>query len=305
MPTADTASTDAQAVHARPGLALTAESLELRYEQRTVATDLSVALPAGKVTAIVGPNACGKSTLLRAMARLLAPKAGRVLLDDRDVRRLSPKELAKRVGLLPQSSTAPGGLTVAELVARGRHPHQRMLQQWSAEDAAAVDRALAATSTAELADRPLAELSGGQRQRAWLALLLAQDTPVLLLDEPTTYLDIAHQLEVLELCHRLNREQGRTVALVLHDLEQACRYADHLVVMRDGTVLAAGAPREIMTEELIARAFGVRALVQENPVTGTPLIVPIASLDEAAGAAAGAASGTAAAAAADAGRGAA
>jgi len=257
---------------------LVAEGLTLRYDDRTIVDRLDVALPAGRITVILGANACGKSTLLRGLARLLTPASGRVMLDGEDVRSLAPKALARRVGFLPQAATAPGGVTVAELVARGRYPHQRLLQQWSAEDADAVDRAMRSTGVAVLRDRPVDELSGGQRQRAWIAMLLAQETPVMLLDEPTTYLDVAHQLEVLELCRRLNREQARTVVLVLHDLDQACRYADHLVVMREGRVLSTGAPEQVMTTELVADAFGLQALVQQHPVTGTPMVVPIAPL---------------------------
>ncbi|WP_027659627.1 ABC transporter ATP-binding protein [Salinispora fenicalii] len=263
--------------------ALEAAHLTLAYESRQVAHDLDVSIPDGAVTVILGPNACGKSTLLRALARLLRPKTGQVLLHGQDVQRLTPKELARRLGLLPQSSAAPAGITVADLVGRGRFPHQRMLRQWSHEDEAAVARALAATGVAELADRAVEELSGGQRQRVWIALILAQETPVLLLDEPTTYLDISHQLEVLELCRRLNRDQGRTVVLVLHDLNQAARYADHLVVLRDGTVAATGAPKTVLTEQLLHDVFRLEARVITDPVFGTPLVIPIAARDSAAG----------------------
>ncbi|WP_205879319.1 ABC transporter ATP-binding protein [Leucobacter triazinivorans] len=257
---------------------LEAQGLTLRYDRRTIVEELDVRLPEGRITVILGANACGKSTLLRGLARLLVPAEGRVLLDGTDVRELGPKALARRVGFLPQAASAPGGVTVAELVARGRYPHQRVLQQWSAEDADAVNDAMRATGVSALHDRPIDELSGGQRQRVWIAMLLAQQTSVMLLDEPTTYLDIAHQLEVLELCRRLNREEGRTVVLVLHDLDQACRYADHLVVMCDGRILDAGPPAGVMTERLIAEAFGLEALVQAHPVTGSPMIVPIAPI---------------------------
>lgn len=257
---------------------LVAEGLTLRYDDRTIVNDLDVTLPEGRFTVILGANACGKSTLLRGLARLLTPASGRVLLGGEDVRNLAPKALARRVGFLPQAATAPGGVTVAELVARGRYPHQRLMQQWSPEDADAVNRAMRSTGVASLRDRLINELSGGQRQRAWIAMLLAQETPVMLLDEPTTYLDVAHQLEVLELCRRLNKDEGRTVVLVLHDLDQACRYADHLVVMRDGRVLATGTPADVMTVDLIAEAFGLHAIVQPHPVTRTPMVVPIAPL---------------------------
>ncbi|MDQ1128931.1 ABC transporter ATP-binding protein [Microbacterium sp. SORGH_AS_0888] len=261
---------------------LAAEGLSLRYADRVIVDGLTVTLPEGRITVILGANACGKSTLLRGLARLLSPSSGRVLLGGDDIRDLAPKALARRVGFLPQAASAPGGVTVAELVARGRYPHQRLLQQWSPADADAVNDALRATGVAGLADRPIDELSGGQRQRAWIAMLLAQQTPVMLLDEPTTYLDVVHQLEVLELCRRLNREQGRTVVLVLHDLDQACRYADHLVVMREGRIIDAGPPAEVMSERLVADAFGLEALVVPHPVAGTPMVVPIAPLAPAA-----------------------
>ncbi|WP_243226195.1 ABC transporter ATP-binding protein [Microbacterium sp. CIAB417] len=260
--------------------ALHAQDLTLSYDSRRVSQGLDVEIPAGEVTVIIGPNACGKSTLLRALARLLTPSTGRVLLGDADVRSFSPKELARRLGLLPQSSTAPFGITVADLVGRGRFPHQRMLQQWSLEDEEAVRRAMAATGTADLADRAVEELSGGQRQRVWIALLLAQDAPVMLLDEPTTFLDIAHQLDVLELCRRLNREEGRTMVLVLHDLNQAARYADHLVVMKDGALAASGRPADVLTEELLVDVFGLTARVLADPVFGTPMVIPISSSAE-------------------------
>ncbi|GAB2958107.1 ABC transporter ATP-binding protein [Micromonospora polyrhachis] len=262
-----------------PTPALEASHLTLAYESRQVAHDLDVPVPDGAVTVILGPNACGKSTLLRALARLLRPSAGRVLLHGQDVQRLAPKELARRLGLLPQSSVAPFGITVADLVGRGRFPHQRMLQQWSLADEEAVKRAMVATGVTELADRAVEELSGGQRQRVWIAMLLAQDTPVMLLDEPTTYLDISHQLEVLELCRRLNREEGRTLVLVLHDLNQAARFADHLIVMREGAVAAAGAPSEVLTEQLLRDVFRLEARVIADPVFGTPLVIPIAARD--------------------------
>lgn len=259
------------------GARLRAEHLDLSYDGRVVASDLSVLLPPGLLSVIVGPNACGKSTLLRALTRLLTPTAGQVTLDETPLDSFAPKALARRVGLLPQSSVAPFGLCVADLVARGRFPHQRMLQQWSQEDAAAVQRAMDATGVEHLADRPVDELSGGQRQRVWLALLLAQDTPIMLLDEPTTFLDVGHQLEVLELCRRLQREEGRTLALVLHDLNQASRYADHLIVLHDGRVAACGHPSEILTTELLAEVFGLEALLLDDPVSGRPMVIPVAS----------------------------
>ena len=252
---------------------LQADALTLRYEQRTISTDLSLRIPDGSFTVIVGPNACGKSTLLRALSRLLAPAAGQVLLDQRPIGEFPAREVARCLGLLPQSATAPDGITVADLVARGRYPHQSFLRQWSKADEQAVNDAMAATGVSELAERALNELSGGQRQRVWIAMVLAQQTPILLLDEPTTYLDIAHQVELLDLLADLNR-QGRTVVAVLHDLNQACRYASHLVAMKDGAIVASGAPSEIFTEELVERVFGLASLIIADPVTGTPLLVP-------------------------------
>ncbi|WP_262284128.1 ABC transporter ATP-binding protein [Micromonospora sp. MA102] len=253
---------------------LVGEALTLGYDRRTVAEDLTVAVPDGSFTVIIGPNACGKSTLLRALARLLRPARGTVLLDGADIHRRPARQVARTLGLLPQSAVAPDGLTVAELVSRGRYPHQGLLRQWSREDERVVDRAMADTGVAELADRPVDELSGGQRQRVWIAMALAQQTPLLLLDEPTTYLDIAHQVEVLDLCARLHEEQGRTLVAVLHDLHQAARYATHLVAMRDGRVVAAGDPRRIVTTELVEEVFGLPCRIIDDPETGTPLVLP-------------------------------
>ncbi len=252
---------------------LQADALTLRYEQRTISSNLSLSIPDGAFTVIVGPNACGKSTLLRALARLLAPAAGQVLLDQRPISEFPAREVARQLGLLPQSATAPDGITVADLVARGRYPHQSFLRQWSKTDEQAVQQAMAATGVAELAERPLNELSGGQRQRVWIAMVLAQQTPILLLDEPTTYLDIAHQIELLDLLADLNR-QGHTVVAVLHDLNQACRYATHLVAMKDGAIVASGAPAQIFTEALVEQVFGLASMIIDDPVTGTPLLVP-------------------------------
>ena len=247
--------------------------LPLGYADRTVATGLSVEIPDGSFTVIIGPNACGKSTLLRSLARMLKPRTGAVYLDGSVITSLPSKEVARRLGLLPQSSIVPDGITVADLVARGRYPHQRLMRQWSKADEAAVAAAMAATRVADLADRCVDELSGGQRQRVWLAMVLAQETPILLLDEPTTFLDIAHQIEVLDLCAELH-ENGTTLVAVLHDLNQACRYATHLIVMRDGRIVAEGDPAEIVTAELIHRVFGLRCEVVDDPLTGTPMIIP-------------------------------
>ncbi|MFF2372241.1 ABC transporter ATP-binding protein [Agromyces sp. NPDC058110] len=236
--------------------------------------DLDVRVPDGGFTVIVGPNACGKSTLLRALARLLRPTGGTVQLDGRDLEAFRAKEFARALALLPQSVSAPEGIAVADLVARGRFPHQRLLRQWSIDDESAVSRAMDATGVSHLADRRVDELSGGQRQRVLLAMVLAQSTDLVLLDEPTTFLDVTHQIEVLELCRDLHAE-GRTVVAVLHDLDQACRYATHLIAMRDGRIVAEGAPRELVTAELVEEVFGLRARVIPDPLTGTPLVVPL------------------------------
>lgn len=255
---------------------LRATSLRLSYgPDRVVVPDLDLELPQGAVTAVIGANGCGKSTVLRALARLLRPETGQVLLDGHDVHQLRTREVAKRLGLLPQSPVAPEGLTVRDLVRRGRTPHTSLLRQWSEEDESALTAALEATDLVGLADEAVDALSGGQRQRAWLALAIAQGTPWLLLDEPTTFLDIAHQIDVLDLVRRLNREDGRSVVMVLHDLNQACRYADHLVALRAGTVVAAGPPDKVVTEELVASVFDLRSRIVPDPVTGTPLVVPV------------------------------
>lgn len=254
---------------------LVASDLTLAYDGRTVVDDLALAIPDGGFTVIVGPNACGKSTLLRALGRLLDPAGGRVVLDDRPLHGYGTKEAARVIASLPQSVVVPDGIAVADLVARGRFPHQTLLRQWSTADERAVDAALAATGTDDLADRRIDELSGGQRQRVLLAMVLAQETPLLLLDEPTTFLDVTHQIEVLELCRELHAG-GRTIVAVLHDLDQASRYATHLVAMRHGAVVAQGAPSEIVTEDLVERVFGLRSRVIPDPVTGTPMVVPLA-----------------------------
>ncbi|MFE0462024.1 ABC transporter ATP-binding protein [Kitasatospora sp. NPDC058965] len=253
---------------------LATRSLSLRYGDRTVVRDLDLTLPGGAVTAVVGPNACGKSTLLRGLARLLDPAAGTVTLDGADLHRMPARTLARRLGLLPQQPVTPEAITVEALVRLGRYPHQRLLSPWSAADQAAVESALARTGTAELRGQPVDRLSGGQRQRAWIALTLAQDTDLLLLDEPTTFLDLRHQLDVLELVAELHRDLGRTVVMVLHDLGQAARYADHLVVLDRGRPAAAGPPAEVLTAELVERVFQVPCRVVPDPETGTPLVVP-------------------------------
>ncbi|WP_328332868.1 ABC transporter ATP-binding protein [Kribbella sp. NBC_00382] len=253
---------------------LRTESLSLAYDATPVVTELSVEIPAGRITVIVGANACGKSTLLRGLARLLAPKGGAVYLDDADLAGLSGSTLATKLGMLPQQPVAPDGITVSDLVGRGRHPHQRWFRQWSAEDERVVAAALEATGTSDLANRSLDELSGGQRQRVWIALALAQDAETMLLDEPTTFLDLAHQLEILDLVHDLNRDRGKTVVLVLHDLNLAARYADHLIALKSGQVVAQGNPEEVVTAALVEQVFGLPCEVIEDPLTGTPLVLP-------------------------------
>jgi iron complex transport system ATP-binding protein len=250
--------------------------VRLAYDDRVIVDGLSIDVPDGRITAVVGANACGKSTLLRALARLLTPTHGQVVLDGQDIHSFKTKEVARRLGLLPQSPIAPDGITVADLVARGRSPHQSLLRQWSLADEDAVVAAMAATATLDLADRHVDELSGGQRQRVWIALTLAQQTPLLLLDEPTTFLDIAHQVEVLDLVTEVNDERGVTVVMVLHDLNQACRYAHHVIALRDGAVVASGDPTEVITAALVREVFGLDCVVIPDPVVGTPMVVPAA-----------------------------
>ncbi|AQX79199.1 iron-dicitrate transporter ATP-binding subunit [Plantibacter flavus] len=258
-----------------PSTRLAGTGLRVGYDQRTIIHELDIAIPDDSFTVIVGPNACGKSTLLRALARLLKPTQGHVVLDGQEITRYPSKEVAKRIGLLPQTSIAPDGISVIDLVSRGRYPHQSILRRWSAADEAAVLAAMEATNVTELSGRLVDELSGGQRQRVWVAMALAQETPLLLLDEPTTFLDITHQVELLDLFTRLNQEGGRTLVAVLHDLNQAARYATHLIAMRDGHVVAQGAPADIVTAELVEEVFGLRCRIIDDPESHTPLVIPL------------------------------
>jgi iron complex transport system ATP-binding protein len=254
---------------------LYAEHLRVSYGSGSdVLHDVSLSIPDGSFTVIIGPNACGKSTLLKCLARMLAPKKGSVVLDGTDIHSFKPKEVARRIGLLPQNPHAPDGITVFDLVARGRYPHQSLLRQWSVADEEAVREALFSARVEELSERTLDELSGGQRQRVWIAMALAQETPILLLDEPTTYLDIAHQVEVLDLANALYK-QGRTVVAVLHDLNLAFRYATKVVVMSEGAILTEGDPARVVTSELIEEAFGLANTIIADPVSGTPLVIPL------------------------------
>ena len=254
---------------------LAASGLSAGYDDREILRDLDLTIPAGKITAIVGANACGKSTLLRTMSRLISPKQGQVLLDGKSIHHTPSRELARTLGLLPQSPVAPEGIAVADLVSRGRHPHQSLFSRWTRQDDEAVDSALAATKTFDLAERPVDELSGGQRQRVWIAMALAQDTDILLLDEPTTFLDINHQIEVLDLLTDLNQARGTTVVMVLHDLNLAARYADYLVAMADGRVHAFGTPEEVLTQEMVRQVFGLESRIMIDPISARPIMLPI------------------------------
>ena len=254
---------------------LTADSLTLGYGAGPVVEDLSIEVPDGSITALIGPNGCGKSTLLRGLGRLLKPTSGSVRLDGTDIHDIPARQFARRLALLPQGPLSPGGITVGELVALGRNPHQGWWGRMGEADHAAVARAMELTGVADIAERVVDELSGGQRQRVWIAMVLAQETGILLLDEPTTFLDLAHAIEVLDVIADLNRHRSTTVVMVLHDLNLAARYADHVVLMADGRIRAAGSAADVLTEDLLADAFGLTARVIEDPVSRTPLVVPL------------------------------
>jgi len=273
--TITSSASEASAPPAGAPVRLRAEAVRLAYGDRVVVDGLDLEVFGGTITAVIGPNGCGKSTLLRALGRLMKTRGGQVLLDGKRIDRMSTRQVATVLGVLPQAPVAPEGLSVADLVARGRHPHQAWYRQWSSDDETAVAEALHWTGMFDLADRPVDELSGGQRQRVWISMALAQGTDLLLLDEPTTFLDLAHQVDVLDLVERLHAETGRTVVMVLHDLNLAARYAQRLVAMKDGAIAAQGAPADVLTEELLAEVFELEARVVTDPVAGTPMVVPI------------------------------
>lgn len=254
---------------------LAVEAASLAYGERLVVDALDLTIPPGRLSMIVGANACGKSTLLRAMGRLLTPSSGAVLLDGQEIGRQPTRDVARRLGLLPQTPLAPEGIVVADLVGRGRHPHQGRFGRWTAHDDEIVAESLALTGVLDLAERPVDELSGGQRQRVWIAMALAQQTDILLLDEPTTFLDVAHQIEVLDLLTDLNRRRGTTIVVVLHELNLAARYADHLFALKDGRLVASGPPEAVVDADLVRDVFGLEAQVIADPVSGTPMVVPV------------------------------
>ncbi len=259
----------------QPIAALQACALSLGYSQRQVIEGLDLAIPHACITVLVGSNGCGKSTLLRALARLIAPRRGSVLLDGADIHRLPTTAVAKRLSILPQSPLAPDGISVHQLVRLGRYPHQTWRQQWSRQDEAQVDLALRRTGLHALRDRVVDTLSGGQRQRAWIAMVLAQGADTLLLDEPTTYLDLAHQIDVLDLLAELHAQERKTIVMVLHDLNLASRYADHMVMLREGRIHAQGRPRDVLTVSAVKAVFDLDSRIVTDPVAGTPLCVPI------------------------------
>lgn len=254
--------------------AISTETLSLGYGETVIIDELDVAIPKGEITVLIGSNGCGKSTLLRSLARLMKPRGGSVLLEGKAIAKLPTKEVARELAILPQSPSAPEGLTVHQLVKQGRYPYQSWLKQWSKEDEDAVTKALKATKLEEMADHPVDSLSGGQRQRAWIAMTLAQDTDIILLDEPTTYLDMTHQIEILDLLFELNEKEKRTIVMVLHDLNLACRYAHYLVAIKDKQIYAEGRPEEVITCELVQQVFAMNCQVTQDPLFGTPLCIP-------------------------------
>ncbi len=263
-------SPEAQEIYSR----LSGSDMSLSYESAQIFSSLDVSIPDNKFTVIIGPNGCGKSTLLRMLCRLQKPNSGQVELDGADIYSLQPKILAKQIGLLPQRVHAPDGIRVKDLVSRGRYPYQKLFQQWSPEDEQAVIEAMQLTDTEHLSERLIEELSGGQRQRVWIAMVLAQQTPILFLDEPTTYLDIAHQIDLLELCRDLNRRKNFTIVAVLHELNQAFRYADHIILMSEGQVAAQGSPKEIVSSEMIKQVFDLDCMIMDDPISHTPMVIP-------------------------------
>ncbi|WP_230660946.1 ABC transporter ATP-binding protein [Psychrobacter sp. I-STPA10] len=253
---------------------LQSQSLTLGYDQEIIIDDLNISIPKEKITVFVGSNGCGKSTLLKSFARLIHPKKGSIILNGEDIRNSPTAEVAKKLSILPQSPTAPEGMTIYQLVRMGRYPHQNWLKQWSQTDEDKVIQALTSTNLMPLKDRPVDALSGGQRQRAWIAMTLAQDTDILLLDEPTTYLDLAHQVEILDLLYDLNQQQHKTIIMVLHDLNLACRYAHHMIAVADKTVFAQGEPTTILTAETVQHVFGLECCIASDPLFGTPICIP-------------------------------
>ena len=254
--------------------AIRTNALTLGYGEEDIIEELDLVIPKGKITVFIGGNGSGKSTLLRSLARLLKPKDGSVVLDGADIARTPTKKIAQKLSILPQSPVAPEGLTVLELVKQGRYPYQSWLNQWSEKDEKAVQRAMEVTGVKDLSERKVDSLSGGQRQRAWIAMNLAQDTDIILLDEPTTYLDLTHQIDILDLLSDLNEEENRTIVMVLHDINLACRYADHIVAISNKNIYQQGDPDTIVTPELVANVFGLRCQIMNDPHSGTPMCIP-------------------------------
>lgn len=254
---------------------LQTENLSASYDQQLILQDVTLSIPQHKISIIIGSNGCGKSTLLKSMARLLTPTNGDVYLDDASIYRIPSKKFARIVGLLPQSPIVPEGITVADLVSRGRFPHQTLFSSYSKKDYEAIATALEMMNLTEFSDRPIDELSGGQRQRVWIAMALAQQTDILLLDEPTTYLDITYQIEILDLLMNLNQTYGTTIIMVLHDINLSARYADYIFAVKDGRLIAEGSPHEIITSELMKETFQLDCQIIEDPVSNTPLVLPV------------------------------